>query len=109
MDTQLRFVYITTKDRAEAKTIGSALVQEKLAACVNIIDGMESLYWWEGNVESDKETILIAKTTDEQIETLTDRVKELHSYDVPCVISLPISDSEGNSDYLNWLRDSVVK
>lgn len=109
MNSPLRFVYITTKDKVEAKAIGSALVQEKLAACVNIVDGMESLYWWNGKVESDNETILIAKTTGEQMESLTDRVKELHSYDVPCVITLTINDNEGNSDYLNWLSNSVAK
>jgi len=103
----MRLIYITTSGREEAKKIGSELVANKLCACVNIIDGMESMYWWKGNVEIDKECILIAKTTKQNVDELTETVKKLHSYEVPCVISIPFSDSEGNSDYLNWLKDSI--
>ena len=107
MFRNLRVVYITTKDREEARSIGKKLVEEKLAACVNIIDNMESIYRWKGDVLSENETILIAKTTYSNINPLTQKVKELHSYDVPCVITFNISEQEGNSDYLDWLTGSV--
>ncbi len=107
MFRNLRMVYITTQNQKEARDIGSKLVEEKLAACVNIIDGMESLYRWKGSIESDNECILIAKTTYSNITPLTNRVKELHSYEVPCIISINLSEQEGNPDYLNWLVDSV--
>lgn len=108
MFRNLRLIYITTKNREEARTIGAALVREKLAACVNILDGMESMYHWKGNIESDKECILIAKTTQHNVIRLTKRVKELHSYEVPCVISFDLAEQEGNEEYLNWLMDSVL-
>ncbi len=103
----MRLIYITTSGKEEAKKIGAELVANKLCACVNIIDGMESMYWWKGKVETDKECILIAKTAKHNVEELTEKVKEIHSYEVPCVISIPFSDNEGNSDYLNWLKDSI--
>ena len=101
-----RFIYITTRDSAEAKTIGRVLVEEKLAACVNIIDRMESIYWWEGKIEEGKEAVLIAKTTAEKVPALTAKVKELSSAECPCIIALPIL--EGNEDYLRWLQEGVV-
>lgn len=97
----LQFVYITTGSREEARRIGRALVEERLAACVNILDGMNSFYWWEGAVQDDQETVLIAKTRDRLQERLTARVRELHSYDCPCVVALPIEG--GNPAYLDWL------
>ena len=99
----LRMVYITTKDREEAKKIGRTLVEEKLAACVNIIDGMEAIYHWEGELKEEKEAILIAKTPFHNVKPLTERVKKLHSYDVPCVVSLTLTEQEGNDRYLRWL------
>ncbi|MEX2435423.1 MAG: divalent-cation tolerance protein CutA [Balneolaceae bacterium] len=103
----LRLIYITAKNREEAKSIGSVLVEEKLAACVNIIDGMETIYRWKGSIETGKECILIAKTGYGKVELLTKRVKELHSYEVPCVISLKVAEQEGNIEYLEWLIGSV--
>lgn len=97
--------YITAKDKAEAYTIGKVLVGKKLAACVNILDGMQSLYWWEGKLEESREAVLIAKTTEEKVEALISTVKQLHSYEVPCVVTYRIAD--GNPDYLKWLGESV--
>ena len=105
----LRLVYITTKDKQEAKTIGKKLVEEKLAACVNIVDGMESIYRWEGEIVEDTETILIAKTPYHNVKELTERVQELHSYDCPCVISLQLSEQEGNEEYQHWLLENSQK
>ncbi len=99
------FVYITCKDREEAQTIGKAVVQQRLAACANILDGMESIYWWEGKLESSKETILILKSVESKTEALINLVKEVHSYSVPCIVTLPIEN--GNPDYLKWIREEV--
>lgn len=105
----LRFVYITTSSIQEAETIGRTLVEEKLAACVNIVDGMKSIYRWEGEIVEDEEAILIAKTPYHNVKELTDRVKELHSYDCPCVISLQLTEQEGNEEYQHWLIKSTKK
>lgn len=101
----MKFIYITCANRTEALTIGRKLVEERIVACINIIDGMTSCYWWEGNIEEATEAILIAKTSGENVDTLIIRVKQLHSYDVPCVVSLPIE--AGNADYLAWISESV--
>jgi len=105
MSTDLRLVYMTAGSAEEARLIGETLVAERLAACVNLIDGMTSLYRWEGEVRRETETVLIAKTTERLVIALTDRVKALHSYDCPCVLSLPIDS--GNTEFLNWLSDQV--
>ncbi len=109
MFRNLRFVYITTKNRDEALKVASAIVEEKLAACANIIDGMESVYQWEGNIETSKECVLILKTSYSNVSRLTKRVKELHSYEVPCVISINLAEQEGNEEYLDWMIRSVQK
>ncbi len=97
----LRFVYMTTGTQAEARRIGRALVEARLAACVNIISGMNSMYWWEGELQDDNETVLIAKTREELLADLIDKVKAMHSYECPCVVALPIE--AGNPAYLDWL------
>lgn len=94
-------VYITCKDRAEARKIGHAIVERRQAACANVIDGMESIYWWEGKLETSTEAVLIFKTLEGCLEALTHSVKELHSYTVPCIVALPIVG--GNPDYLSWI------
>ena len=99
---ELIFVYMTTGSRDEAERIGRALVEERLAACVNIVPGMRSIYRWQGAVETADETIVVAKTRADLFDRLTARVKELHSYEVPCVVELPIG--RGNPDYLGWLE-----
>lgn len=103
----MKFVltYITTANRDEAVKIGNALVGEKLAACVNIIDGMTSIYRWKGEICTDNETVLIAKTSEENFTRLSNRVKELHSYECPCIVSLPITN--GHAPYLEWLAEQV--
>jgi periplasmic divalent cation tolerance protein len=99
---KLNLVYITTKDKDEARRIGKELVKTRLAACVNIIDNMNSMYWWEGKIQDDQEVILIAKTKQSLVKKLIKKVKSIHSYSTPCIVSLPILD--GNSDYLDWLE-----
>jgi periplasmic divalent cation tolerance protein len=96
-----RFVYITAKDTEQARRIGKALVTEKLAACVNIFESMNSLYFWKGEFCDEREAVLIAKTRATLLSRLTKRVKELHSYEVPCIVALPIVG--GNRDFLEWV------
>lgn len=105
MSTDICFVYMTASSVAEARQIGEALVAEQLAACVNVIDGMTSIYRWQGEVRHDTETVLIAKTTGPLVAALTERVKALHSYDCPCVAALPVGG--GNADFLTWILDQV--
>jgi periplasmic divalent cation tolerance protein len=109
MFNNLRLVYITTKDKQEARSIGKTLVEERLAACVNIVDGMESIYRWEDEIQEARECILIAKTPYHNVKELTDRVKELHSYECPCVISLQLTEQEGNQEYQQWVLKNTKK
>lgn len=95
-------VYITTKDRDEAKKIGFELVSNRLAAGVNIIDKIESIYWWEGKVQKESEALLIVKTKESAVPALIEKVKSLHSYKTPCIVSLPIA--YGNPDFLKWIE-----
>lgn len=103
MFKNLRYVYITTPSRAEAEQIGRMLVEKELAACVNIIPGMESIYRWKGRIETSQECVLIAKTTRRNMARLTHAVKQAHSYEVPCVVALTVTEQEGNEEYLTWL------
>ena len=101
---QCHSIYITTKDEEEAKRIGKTLVEEKLAACVNIYP-VESIYRWEGNIEEDIEAAMLVKTKAGLVEKVISRVRELHSYEVPCIVSLPIE--KGNPEYLKWIEEST--
>jgi len=96
------FAYMTASSPEEARRIGRALVEARLAACVNVIDRMTSFYWWQGKIEEGSEAVLIAKTTRDKLEALTAKVKSLHSYTVPCVVGLPIVG--GNADFLSWIE-----
>ena len=96
------FVYITASDKNEALRIGRALVEDRLAACVNIIENMTSLYWWDDEVQEATEAILIAKTQNELVDSLIEQVTSLHSYDCACVVSWPIA--AGNPPYLQWIE-----
>ncbi len=100
------FAYITCSSPAEAESIGRTLVGERLAACVNILPGMRSLYWWQGELTAASEAVLIAKTTAAASAALSARVLSLHSSSCPCVAFLPVSG--GNSAYLAWLAGEVT-
>ena len=99
-------VFVTTPNSDEAARIGEALVSERLAACVNIVAAVESIYRWEGKVTRDSDALMIIKTTDERYAELERRVKELHSYSTPEVVAIRIE--RGFEQYLNWLRDSTA-
>lgn len=96
-----RLVYITAADLDEARRLAQALVSERLAACANILPGMQSYYWWEGAVQAAQEVVLIVKTRAARLDALIARVRALHSYTCPCVVALPIT--AGNPDYLAWI------
>ena len=101
------FVYITTGTRDEAETISARLVEERMVACTNILSPMLSLFHWNGGVDKETETVLIAKTTKDRFEALCERVKKLHSYDCPCIIALPVVAA--SADYLKWVEEEVSK
>jgi periplasmic divalent cation tolerance protein len=97
-----RFIYVTAANAEQARKIGEALVAERLVACVNILAPMASIYWWQGQIQRDSEAVLIAKTRAALVERVIARVKALHSYTVPCVVSLAIE--QGNPDFLGWIE-----
>lgn len=94
-------IYMTAGSAGEARRIGKALVEARLAACVNVIEGMISMYWWEGTVREDAEVVMIAKTRAALVEPLSAKVRDLHSYDCPCVVAVPITG--GNPAFLDWI------
>jgi periplasmic divalent cation tolerance protein len=98
-------LYITVPFRDVAETIGRTLVEERLAACVNIIAGTRSIYRWEGKVEVASEVVLIAKSRAARFKQLEKRVKELHPYDCPCIVAWPIE--AGYQPYLEWLAQET--
>jgi periplasmic divalent cation tolerance protein len=96
-------LYVTSPNREEALRLAETLVEERLIACGNVIDGMESVYRWNGKVEHAREAILIAKTDRRNIELVTARILELHSYGTPAVVAVPIEG--GSADYLTWVEN----
>lgn len=97
--------YITAPNEDEAVKIARVLVEGHLAACANIVKNVRSIYSWQGAIEDDAEVLMIVKTQKALFQKLSEKVKEIHSYDVPEVIALPIVD--GSQDYLQWLREST--
>jgi len=98
-------VYVTAGSPAEGDRLARALVEERLAACVNRIGPVRSVYRWQGKVEQSEEELLISKTRNSQFAALENRIHELHSYAVPEIIALPII--EGSDGYLRWLGEQV--
>ncbi|MCB9556120.1 MAG: divalent-cation tolerance protein CutA [Deltaproteobacteria bacterium] len=95
---------LATAPVQEAPQLARALVTERLAACVNMLPAVRSIYRWQGEICDDQEALLLIKTTAERFAALRDRLVELHSYDVPEVIALPVQG--GNAPYLSWVRES---
>lgn len=95
------WIYITCSSADEAKHLARTLLEERLIACANISGGVTSMYWWDGAVQEDEEWVLVAKTQRILFEAVSERVRQLHSYETPCVIALPIQ--QGNPAYLAWL------
>jgi periplasmic divalent cation tolerance protein len=103
--TNKTLVLTTAGSADEARKIAHALVDSKLAACVNIIPHIQSMYRWQGKIEEAQEWLLIVKTTNAAFERVKDAIKKMHSYAVPECIALNVED--GSPEYLKWLADSV--
>lgn len=99
------WIYVTAADPAEAEKIGRAVVEARLAACANVLGPITSVYRWQGSVESTQETALVLKSRHGLVAAITEMINEVHSYDCPCVVALPIMD--GNPDFLAWLREET--
>jgi periplasmic divalent cation tolerance protein len=104
--TDKLLVLTTSGSEAEARKIAQALVERRLAACVNIVPRIQSVYRWEGKVEQAEEFLLLIKTVKAREEQVGAAICELHSYDVPECIAIPIES--GSAEYLKWLTDSVL-
>jgi periplasmic divalent cation tolerance protein len=101
MMMDLSLVYVTAPTLDAARLIARAVVAERLAACANLLGGIQSIYWWDGKINEEPEVALILKTRTELLPRLTERVRDLHSYTCPCIVALPISG--GNPPFLDWL------
>ena len=100
-------IVIVTAPRDDAPRIGATVVEERLAACVNILPAVQSIYTWKGKLENDEESMMLFKTTEEKVPPLTARIRTLHSYEVPEIITVTVNENEGNPDYLAWVKESV--
>jgi periplasmic divalent cation tolerance protein len=92
---------------SESKELARGVVSKRLAACVQIVPQVESVYWWDGEVCEDGESLLVIKTAESHVGALTEYLVAHHSYDVPEVISLPLVEGEGNPNYIEWLRGEL--
>ena len=100
------YVVFITAPRGKGEEIAAKLVEARLAACVNVVGGVRSIYWWKGRVERDEEDLLVVKTTGSRLEELIRFVKEIHPYEVPEVIAVPVE--KGLPEYLAWVEESVT-
>ncbi|MBC8207372.1 MAG: divalent-cation tolerance protein CutA [Kiritimatiellales bacterium] len=103
MNTKL--IYVTAPSLTDAEQIAETVVNEKLAACANFFDGVHSIFEWNGQLCREDEAVLILKATADRVAELTDRIKQLHTYDCPCIVVLPIEG--GNPEFLNWVEAST--
>ena len=101
------FVYVTTADVDEARRIGRAAVQVKLAACANVVGGIDSIYWWRGEVRETEEAMLVLKTMADRLAELIELVNEMHSYECPCIEAWPVTD--GHRPFLDWVAEEVSR
>ncbi len=100
-----KVVVLITAPRGKGEEIAEFIVSRRLAACVNVVGGIKSFYWWQGEMQRDEEDLLIVKTTREALARLVSEVKKVHPYTVPEIIALDVV--EGNPDYLKWVEDEV--
>jgi len=98
-------IFVTAGNKKEAQKIASGLIRRKLAACVNIVDKVDSIFFWKGKVQKSKESLLIIKSTRLKFPQIAQAVKSLHSYDVPEIIAIPVI--AGHKPYLRWIDESV--
>ena len=102
-----RMFMVTVDKKDDARNIARTLIEERLAACVNILPGVESHFRWKGKIDKTDELMLIIKSTEKLSREIIDRVKQLHPYDLPEIIILSIEG--GSSEYLNWIKESVAE
>ena len=100
-----RLVYITTSNAEEAERIGREIVEMRLAACANILSPMHSIFWWEGRVNNATEAVLLLKTTEAHVDAVIETARQLHSYDCPAIVALPIV--AGNPAFLEWIENET--
>jgi periplasmic divalent cation tolerance protein len=100
-------IFTTVGNKKEARRVAQAVLQKKLAACVNILDNLESVFWWQGKIDAAKEVLLMIKSKKRLLPKVIKLIKSRHSYEVPEIIALPII--AGNPDYLRWIDDAVGK
>ena len=101
----IKFFYITCSKKSEAYKIATFLVKNKLVACANIINNVDSVFTWKDKVKKTKEIMIVGKTMNKNVQKIIKNVKKLHSYEVPCVIFFDIKN--GNTDFLKWIIKSV--
>jgi len=105
MKNQYIIVLMTASSKDEAEKIAKTLLEERLIACANIISPVHSLFWWQGKIDTAREHLVIMKTQKALFDRICERVKALHSYQIPEIIALPVT--EGLKDYLKWLDESL--
>lgn len=98
-------IFVTASNSQEAEKVADILLAERKAACVNILSGVNSKFWWKGKIDSAEENLLIIKTRKSLFNEVVSRVKAVHSYEVPEIIAMPIIS--GNNEYLHWIKDEV--
>ena len=98
---KFNWVYVTASSISEARDIAKKIIEEDLAACANIIDGMTSIYKWKGKLEEGNETVIIIKTRNDLLQKLVQAIKLSHSSECPCILALPVAD--GNPNFLEWV------
>lgn len=98
----ISLIYTTINNEEDAKKIANYLIEEQIVACVNIIPNVQSIYRWKGKIEEEREFLLIAKTVDENIIKAINKIKKLHNYEIPDIISIPINN--GYSEYLDYIK-----
>jgi len=106
-EPRVRVIFVTGPETDTLRSIGRVLVEEGLAACVNVVPGITSVYRWEGEIRTEPEAMAIIKTTEDLVQAARLRVAELHPYDVPEFIAMEVA--EGSPAYLRWVRESVTK
>ena len=101
-----RTLYVTCADKTEAKKIATALIEQKFAACGNIIENVTSIYHWDGQINEDNEVILLIKTRRDLVSQASELIKKLHSYDVPCIFEWKIES--GEKEYFKWMDQNLM-
>ena len=106
MNEPISLVYITTKDKGESQKIAKVLLESRLVACANIFDSVESMYWWKDKIQVEEESVLMTKTRQSLVLQVMEKVRSIHSYEVPCIVSLPLE--EVSPDFAAWILNETT-